>query len=728
MPPLSVLTSWRSPLIPVLLSTLTLTVQANTDPKQDEKEDTEQIERLNVVGTYTRAAMNSATGLSMSLKETPQSVTLITEEMISDKGLITMESVLNHTPGVTMVGDASENSKIFVRGYALDSGVQIDGLITTSSSNVYSGSIDQGLDPVIAERVEVLKGAAGILSGLGEPSATVNFIRKRPTDDTRATASVSYGSWNTYRLEADVSGWLTDSGNVKGRFVSAVKKGDSFIDRYQRDTTVLYGVVETSLGTDTSLSLFADYQKSQTDGVYNWNSNPAFYTDGTAVDFGRSYSSSQDWTHWDVTQKSLMAEFKHRFDNDWSLVSAYRIANATIDALAFYPGDNIVKSTGEFVGPWGDTYAAQHDRESDTNSFNLYATGNFDLLGREHSAVIGFNYGDNEFDNINTNSAPQRRYNVADQGNYPKPNLPNSPTNGQKNEQSQSGVYGTVRINVLDSLKLMVGGRVSNWSYEKHDLVGNSTDATMEKTGIFIPYYGLVYDVTEQISVYASRTEIFKPGTYFGEDGQLLEPAEGTNVEGGIKVALFDDTLNMSAAVYETNKDNEPEYAGKGQLPSGDFIYESVDGITTKGYELEIAGRLTDLWDISGGYTHNDAEDEDGLRRQTYLPEDIFKLTTKYNFEDILPGVTAGASWRWQSSTFYQGTIWGVDGAPNVAYRQAQSAYSLVDLMFGYQITPSISMQVNINNIFDKNYNRSLWGYADFGEPRNATLSLRWTL
>ena len=322
MPPLSVLTSWRSPLIPVLLSTLTLTVQANTDPKQDEKEDTEQIERLNVVGTYTRAAMNSATGLSMSLKETPQSVTLITEEMISDKGLITMESVLNHTPGVTMVGDASENSKIFVRGYALDSGVQIDGLITTSSSNVYSGSIDQGLDPVIAERVEVLKGAAGILSGLGEPSATVNFIRKRPTDDTRATASVSYGSWNTYRLEADVSGWLTDSGNVKGRFVSAVKKGDSFIDRYQRDTTVLYGVVETSLSTDTSLSLFADYQKSQTDGVYNWNSNPAFYTDGTAVDFGRSYSSSQDWTHWDVTQKSLMAEFKHRFDNDWSLVSA----------------------------------------------------------------------------------------------------------------------------------------------------------------------------------------------------------------------------------------------------------------------------------------------------------------------------------------------------------------------------------------------------------------------
>lgn len=482
MPPLSVFIQWRLPLIPVLLCALTVAAQANTDPTPEEKNDTEQIERVSVVGTYTRAAMNSATGLSMSLKETPQSVTLITEEMISDKGLVTMESVLNHTPGVTMVGDASENSQIFVRGYALDSGVQIDGLITTSSSHVYSGSIDQGLDPVIAERVEVLKGAAGILSGLGEPSATVNFIRKRPTDDTRATISASYGSWDTYRLEADISGWLTDSGSVKGRFVSAVKKGNSFIDRYQRDTTVLYGVVETNLATDTSLSFFADYQKSQTDGVYNWNSNPAFYTDGTAVDFGRSYSSSQDWTHWDVTQKSVMAEFKHRFDNDWSLVSAYRIANATIDALAFYPGDYIVKATGEFVGPWGDTYSAQHDRESDTNSFNLYTTGTFDLFGREHSAVAGFNYGDNVFDNINTNSTPQRRYHLNDQGHYPKPSLPDSPSNGQSNEQSQSGVYGTIRINVLDSLKFMLGGRVSDWSYEKHDLVGNSADATMEKT------------------------------------------------------------------------------------------------------------------------------------------------------------------------------------------------------------------------------------------------------
>lgn len=714
--------------LPFALSTVATSVVAQTDTKPDVSKETAGIERVKVVGTYTAAAMNSATGLNMSLKETPQSVTLITNQMISDKGLVTMEAVLNHTPGVTMVGDASENSQIFVRGYALDTGVQVDGLISTSSSHVYSGSIDQGLDPVIAERVEVLKGAAGILSGLGEPSATVNFIRKRPTDKNSASANVSYGSWNSYRLEGDVSGQLTDSGEVKGRIVGAVQQGDSFIDRYHRDTAVLYGVVETSLSLDTSLSLFADYQQSNTDGAFNWNSNPAYYTDGTEVDLGRSYSTSQDWTYWDVEQSSLMAELKHQFNNDWSLVSAYRYAHATIDALAFYPGDYIVKGTGEFVGPWGDTNAALHARESDTHSFNIYSSGSFDLFGREHSAVLGFNYGENIFDNINSNSAPQPRYNLADGGDYAVPPIPVEPDNGRQSEQSQSGYYGTVRFNLMDSLKLMLGGRVSNWTYKEQDLIGTAADASMDKKGIFIPYYGLVYDLTEQVAVYASRTAIFKPGAYYGEDGNLLEPSEGTNIEGGIKVALFDDALNMSAAVYETQKDKVPEYANKGKLPNGYWVYESIDGITTKGYELEIAGRLTEQLDLSGGFTHNTADDKEGARRQTYLPEDVFKLTARYDVGQHLPGATVAASWRWQSSSYYEGTIWGVDGADNVSFRQEQEAYSLVDLMFGYELASSLSLQLNINNLFDQHYNRSIWGYADFGEPRNAKISLRWAI
>ncbi len=153
--------------VPLCLSLFSTSLAAATPAHSHTKHtkpvatSTADTEHISVRGSYTAAAMNSATGLVMSLKETPQSVTLVTAQLISDKNLHSMEAVLNHTPGVTMVGDASENSQIFVRGYALDTGVQIDGLITTSASlHVYSGSMDQGLDPVIAERVEVLKGAA----------------------------------------------------------------------------------------------------------------------------------------------------------------------------------------------------------------------------------------------------------------------------------------------------------------------------------------------------------------------------------------------------------------------------------------------------------------------------------------------------------------------------------------------------------------------------------------
>lgn len=718
-------------LLPCSLSLLSAAVSAATTPASKAKTTAApaNTEHISVRGSYTAAAMNSATGLVMSLKETPQSVTLVTAQLISDKNLHSMEAVLNHTPGVTMVGDASENSQIFVRGYALDTGVQIDGLITTSASHVYSGSMDQGLDPVIAERVEVLKGAAGILSGLGEPSATVNFIRKRPSREQKFSSSASVGSWDSYRLSADVSSALNETGTVKGRAVAAVQQQDSFVDRYQRRSQVFYGVVETSLAEATELSLLADYQQNNTDGVFNWNSNPAFYTDGSPVELGRNFSTSQPWTYWDVSQHSLMAELKHRFNNGWSLYSAYRFGHATINALAFYPGDYIDKSSGAFVGVWDKTNAALHDRISDTHSFNLYSTGEFSLFGQDHSAVVGFNAGKNLFDNVNYNSDTSdpklKIYHLRDAGNFAAPAIPASPSNGRRSEQRQSGVYGTVRLTLAEPLKLMLGGRLSNWSYQDQDLIGTTNPASLDNSGIFIPYVGLVYDLTEQLALYSSKTEIFKPGSYFGADGNLLPPAEGSNIEAGIKGAFFAGALNMSAAIYRTQKDREPEFAGLGQLPNGYWIYQSVDGITTDGYELELAGQLTDDLTLSGGYTRNTAEDKQGQLRQTYLPAQVLKLMAKYDLSATVADLDLAVSWRWQSDSYYEGNI---RLTPPVPYRQQQPAYSVLDLMLNYQLSPQLSVQLNLNNVLDQHYYRSMWGYADHGEPRNGNLTLRYAL
>lgn len=688
--------------------------------------DTEALEEVVVTGSYTTQSMNSATGLTMTLRETPQTVTIITEQMIEDKGLVDMEQLLDHVPGISKVGDASEDSIIYVRGFQLDTGVQVDGMITTPANLTYSGSISQGIDPVIAERVEVLKGAAGILGGLGEPSATVNMIRKRPTNALQSSLMLSGGSWNTWRVEGDVAGPLSDDGSVRGRFVTAGLYNESFLDRYDRRKNVVYGIIDKRFEQGTKLSLAADRVQSKWTGVYNWSSNPAYYTDGTPIHHDISYSTGQDWAYREMTEWSVMPELDHSFENGWRLRTAYRYSKATIDVLNASPGSYVDPQTLELVDPWATPNALHSDRQSITHSFNIVVTGNFGLFGRSHDAVLGYNAARNEFTLLgNYYDLPVT---TLDRPVMPAPDrsLPSSPYDayGNYDVSTQGGFYGTLRFSIADPLKIMVGGRLSHWKLDSDDALTGARRSSAKRSDVFTPYFGVIYSLNDFASLYASHTSIFLPGTYYGADGNLLDPTDGTNKEVGVKLAFHDNRLNVSAAVYEANKDNVAEWANQGMLPNGEWIYMSVDGIKTKGYEVEMAGAVTPNWDISGGYTHNTAKDKQGNKRTTYIPDDVFKLTTSYRPANLLPGFTVGGSARWQSGTYYDFTINMSD--PGIDVRQKQSSYWLVDLMARYAFNDQWSVSVNVNNVFDEFYNRSMWGYADYGEPRNYSLSVRW--
>jgi len=163
-----------------------------------------------------------------------------------------------------------------------------------------------------------------------------------------------------------------------------------------------------------------------------------------------------------------------------------------------------------------------------------------------------------------------------------------------------------------------------------------------------------------------------------------------------------------------------------GMLPNGEWIYKSVDGIKTKGYEIEVAGAVTPSWEVSGGYTHNTAEDKEGNPRNTYVPDDVFKFTTSYKLSSLVPNLTVGGSARWQSYTYYDTGIY--TATPVIDVKQEQPAYWLLDLMARYPVTDTLSVSANINNVLDKHYNRSMWGYADYGDPRNFSISVRWRM
>lgn len=672
-------------------------------------------------GSYAPVRSDSANKLNLKPREIPQSITVVTRQMIEDKGLTTVEQVLQHTPGVSMVGDASQNSQIFVRGFYLESGILIDGLNTTSAQPVYEGSISQGLDPAIADRVEVVKGATGIVAGLGSPAASVNFVRKRPTSEFQAHADVAAGSWRRRSGEADISGPLNADATVRGRLVTALRKGDSFIDRYSYEKGVVYGVVDVDLSPSTTVSLAVDHQRSDTDGAFNWNSSPAFYLDGGVFKPSASFSTGQKWTYWDVRQTSVTPMLEHRFDNGWQAKLSLRRAEASIDRVSFYPGDSVDRVTGNLVGAWSDPYADRSRRQSDTDSIDAYATGRFELLGRRHDLAFGASQGRNRFSMATYSSATLADYGIGS-GAIPEPVISSTVTYEQRFTQTQSGVFGTARLNPFDALKIMVGGRVSNWKHTTDDIV-NGTSSTVQHNKIITPYLGLVYEFVPGFSAYASRTGVFRPVTNYGADGKLLDPAKGSNKEIGLKIGLLEDRLNLTLAAYETREDNFPEWANMGRLPSGEWIYRSIDGVKTTGHEIELSGRLAPGWDVSGGYTHNEAKDAEGEPKLTYVPKDLVKFTLSRKLDS---GLTLGGTVRWQSRSYYNSSVRESGSSnPPISVRQDQKAYALLDLMARWQIDAQYAVTLNVNNVLDKTYYRSTWGYADYGESRNAMLALR---
>lgn len=673
-------------------------------------------------GSYASTGpTTTSTRIGLTARETPQSITVVTRQMIEDKGLTTVEQVLQHTPGVSMVGDASQNSQIFVRGFYLESGIQIDGVNTTSAQPIYEGSISQGMDPAIADRVEVIKGATGIVGGLGSPSATVNYVRKRPTQEFQASAEVGVGSWNRMNGEADISGAVNEAGTVRGRVVAAVRHGDSYMDRYGYDKAVFYGVVDVDVAPATVLSLAIDHQRSDTDGAFNWNSNPAFYTDGGVFRPSVSFSTGQDWTYWNVRQTSFTPTLEHRFDNGWQAKLTLRHAKGTIDRVSFYPGDYVDRATGNLVLPtWNSTgvYADRSLRHSDTDSVDAYASGRFEWLGRQHDLAFGASYAKNDFTMATYNSAAMAPYAVGD-GAVAAPAISGTSVYDNAYSQEQAGVFVTARFNPIDPLKLMVGGRLSTWKYVTEDRKAGTSDPA-KHDNIFTPYLGVVYDLNKTVAAYASYTSVFRAVTRYGADGQLLAPVEGSNAEIGLKFGLLDDKLNLTVAAYQSKENNYPEYANAGQLPSGEWIYKSLDNVKTTGYEVELSGRLAPGWEVSGGYTYNKAVDSEGKPKLTYVPKDLLKISLTHKMAE---GLTLGGGVRYQSGTYYETGIYAV--SPSIPVVQEQGGYSLLDLMARWQFNPTYAVTLNLNNAFDKVYNRSMWGYADYGEPRNVMLSLR---
>ncbi|NWC71000.1 TonB-dependent siderophore receptor [Pseudomonas sp. P7758] len=664
--------------------------------------------------SYTPGSIATATRLVLTPKETPQSVTVVTRKHMDDFGLNNVDDVMRHTPGITVSAFDTDRTNYYARGFSINN-FQYDGIPSTARNVAYSAGNTLS-DMAIYDRVEVLKGATGLLTGAGSLGATINLVRKKPTADFQGHVSLGAGSWDNYRSELDVSGPMTESGNVRGRAVAAYQDKRSFMDRYSRKSPVYYGIMEFDLSPDTMLTVGGDYQDSLPTASSWSGSFPLINANGDRNSVKRSFNNAANWSSWEQYTRTAFAMLEHDLGNGWvtKLQLDHKI-NGYHALMASIQGDE-PRADGT-----AHVTSQKYTGETVSDSADLYASGPFSLGGREHELVVGGSIGISDWNGKGYwNLAP----NLVDFNNWhghaPQPYW-GAPQQYIDDTIRQTGAYMTTRLNLADDLKLLLGGRVVNYH-----LTGNNP--SYRETGRFVPYVGVVYDLDETYSVYASYTDIFMPQENYNRDrqNQLLEPDEGQNYELGMKADFFDGRLNASAAYFEVHENNravsDDDYNNLKPTPQN-YAYKGTKAVT-KGYELEVSGELSPGWQIQAGYTHKVVRDDQDQKISTFEPEDQVKLYTTYKLKGDLDKLTVGGGVRWQSVGWQD-----IYNTPHGGYEEfSQEAYWLVDLMTRYQITKNVSATLNVNNIFDKSYytNIGFYNSAAYGEPRNFMVTTRW--
>lgn len=674
-------------------------------------------------GSWSTGETAAAARLPLSPRETPQSVTVLTRQRMDDQKLDSVVNALENTTGISTFRADSERVSFYSRGFLINS-IQFDG-IPSAIGGIVSGSGIGSLDTAFYDRVEVVRGATGLLTGAGNPSASINLVRKRPTREFSAAASLSAGSWDTYRGVADVSTPLTADGRVRARLVGVYQDGHSYIDRYQPRRQAFHGVVEADLTPDTTVSLGYDYQDMKPKRP-TWGGIPLWFSDGTQAEWSRSKSFAQDWSRWDSTVKTAFVDAEHRFDNGWKVRAVATQYRTEHDAELFGVIGEPDRATGLGAFPAGAyPVALDSTGRSRQNSVDLMASGPFELLGRRHELVVGamgsrYTARTDEVAPFYAGFTPIDIY--ASGVDFPRPDFGAMASVKTDTEIKQSGAYGAARFSLADPLKLIVGGRFSN--YESDESV-SGTPSRFKKSGEFTPYAGLVYDIDKTYSAYASYTGIFNPQTsYRDSSGNVLTPTKGKNKEIGLKGEYLDGRLNAAVALFESELDNAAQIVAGSYTPAGAQAYRGVDGTKSRGIELDLQGELARGWNLYAGIAHFKAEDADGLRLNPQLPRTTAQLFTTYRLPGEWNRLTLGGGVRWQSR------IYQIAGGGTGTRYAEQDAYALASLMARYDITNRINVALTVNNLFDKKYalQKGAFDTVTYGEPRNVMVTLNFKL
>ena len=673
--------------------------------------------------SYTAPSVTVGGKLPLSLREIPQSVSVITRQRIEDQNMTSLEDAMAQTPGVTTdLAATAAIPQFYSRGFQIEY-FQYDGVPMQTGGASWAQP-----DLFMFDHVELLRGAAGLFNGAGQPGGVINLVRKRPLREFQFAGSLSAGSWDNYRGEADLSTPLNASGSVRGRVAAAYEDRKYFYDVANSQKQAYYGILEADLAPGTLLTLGGSYQRR--DWLPFMMHMPR-YKDGGDLGLTRGTYLGADWNRWDFENTQIFAELAHRFSSDWTVKLNVNQAEETSKLKYAYVRGAVDPDTGQ--GP--RLYGGGNQYRNRQLGIDLMVTGAFEALGRRHELVFGGNWYDRSARSYNAYSLPGFPAQPVDVFDYHVDDYPEpaDPQWGSKSEVKtrQSGIYAMARLKVADPLTLVLGTRMSWWRTQTENLMTGVTDPAVSTHGRMTPYAGLVYDIDDHWSAYASYADIFRvQGGMRTADGGSLPPVVGANYEAGVKSEWLDGRLNTSFALFriiERNRaQSDPDYP-----EVGDCCYQASGKVRSQGIEAEVSGRLAPGWEVAGGYTFNttrylkDAENG-GAPFRTFTSKHIFQLWTTYRPPGQWNRWSVGGGVNVKSGIYTENAVQGPVSGSSV--RVSQGGYAIWNARIGYRVSEHVSLGLNVNNLFDKVYYQRL-GNADmgnaYGEPRSFMLNMR---
>ncbi|MGH8007605.1 MAG: TonB-dependent siderophore receptor, partial [Egibacteraceae bacterium] len=526
-------------------------------PPQTEKDKRFQIGETTVEATvpgdegFKAETQSSATKSPLSIRETPQSVSVITQDVLKDRQVLDLGQALETAAGVTLYSGSGPfaGRDIFGLGAIQIRGIDTDFLTDIREDGFPSPIFAAQPDLAPYERIEVVKGPSS-LYGRGSAGGFINRIRKTPLSEAQAELETSIGSFEFYRADADVTGPLFRSDKARGRLVVAYENADSFVDFAESERVVLAPSLAFDLTDSTRLLLLGTYQN---DDFFPTNGFP-LQQDGNhfraphirrslfvgvrndkestgEILSGSAQIEQEIGKHWLATLRLNHSSTRHR---------------SQTDNYAFG-----IQANGD-VG----LYSSAFRIDNDVWAGELRLEGSVDILGRPVNIALGGDHTDVR--NIN-----DQFFGILGTANIYDQNFADFPTvtpdhsfNGLF-EQPSTGGYAQFQVRPFDRLSVLLGGRYDSAETTFANRVGGSKNKRDDDD--FTGRAGLVFDVTKNISVYGLYAQSFQPVLFsVGKNGELLEPEEGEIYEVGLKTEWFDGRLGLNAAVFRIDRDNVP--------------------------------------------------------------------------------------------------------------------------------------------------------------------------